>query len=426
MYRLFGLCLVCCLLAVVSFAQDETSDKRDRISSVKKAIGQVGEVEIKNVNVVDKFKHMFSDGKVSGQIRTVYAGYDLQESGQKDNYATAVGGELKYELASLYGFNGAVAFRTSQDLSFATGKSKNAEQNPELSSSSGSYTQVSEAYLNYKYKDLNIRIGRQILDTPLADSDDVRMIPNTFEAYVLTYDFAGFTVTAGNIQKWQGVDTGLDDGWIDAGEHGTTFGGIAYDDKLLEFGIWYYNITDVSNAFYTDVGINYSFGKEYSLHGGIQYLNESELNKSGIEAEIYGVRAEFVAYDIGFNIAYNKSNKKSGRSSFSGIGGGTMFTSMDTMIIDEIAQDRDADAVVGGVSYVYGDFNFLYAYGDFIGDLNSVGIKEHIVEQNMGFEYNIDDKFTVATIYVMEDDKENSVKTQNDWNRMQVMVNYNF
>jgi chemotaxis signal transduction protein len=57
----------------ILYAQDTDIEKRDRISSVKKAIGSVGKLEEKDVGVVEKLKRMLSDGKVSGQIRGVYA-----------------------------------------------------------------------------------------------------------------------------------------------------------------------------------------------------------------------------------------------------------------------------------------------------------------------------------------------------------------
>ncbi len=135
---------------------------------------------------------MFEDARVSGQIRMMYAGYEQKEQNVNNNYATALGGKLKYELAELQGFNAGAAVYISHDLDFATGEG--TRHNSELSSDDGSYTQLAEAYVNYKYKSFNIRAGRQILDTPLADSDDIRMISNTLEAYVLSYadgDFKG-------------------------------------------------------------------------------------------------------------------------------------------------------------------------------------------------------------------------------------------
>ena len=41
---------------------------------------------------------MFKDGKISGELRSVYAGYEQEEAGVSDTYATAFGGQLKYEL----------------------------------------------------------------------------------------------------------------------------------------------------------------------------------------------------------------------------------------------------------------------------------------------------------------------------------------
>lgn len=410
-------CIAVNLLAV------EIDEKRDRIHSVRKAVDSVGKLEKKDVSVVDNFRKMFSDGKVSGQVRTIYAGYDQKDIAVKDTYATAIGGILKYELAEYNGFNAGVAFYTSHDIGALTGSAD--EQNPELSSSAGSYTDMSEAYINYRYEDLNFRAGRQTLDTPLADSDDIRMIQNTFEAYVATYNFNGADFIAGNIQSWQGIDAGLDDSWIGVGENGVNFGGVTYHDGL-EFNAWYYNITEITNAIYLDLGLEYKIDDNMMIHTVVQYLNETELERSGYSANIYGALFEYVIHNIGFNIAFDKALKQKGASSFSGTGGGSMFTSMDTMIIDEIAEDRDALAVVAGISYSINDFGFLYAYGDFKGDENSLGIKAHIVEQDIGFEYNVNDEFVVAAIYVIEEDKESAVKTQNDWNRAQVMVKYDF
>ncbi len=415
------------LLSTTLVAQEE-NEKRDREVSVRKAIDSFSQVQEKDVSTVSKFKAMFSEGKVTGQLRMVAAGYDLKEIGESDNYAAAAGGMLKYELAELNGFNAGVAFTTSQDIDFITGDKNHAKHNPELSSSEGAYTELTEVYVNYKNSGLNIRLGRQLLDTPLADSDDIRMVPNTFEAYVASYDISDFTLMAGNIQSWQGADTGLDDGWVNTGDSGVSFGGVAYSN-ILETSAWYYDISkegEATNALYLDLGVDYAFSDDLTLYASMQYLSEKEVDNSGVEADIYGVLVEGVAYGIGVNIAYNKSSAKDGKRSFSGIGGGTMYTSMDTMIIDEITQDRDADALVLGLVYSLSDWNFLYAHGTFKGDANSAGVKAHIVEQDIGFEYSVNDEFVLAAIYVMQEDLENSVKGENDWNRAQLMVKYDF
>ena len=417
-----SLIVILALSSTFLMAEEEVQPREIK-KSVKKAVATFAPSEEKEISTVDKFRQMFTDGEVSGQLKLMYAGYDY-ENGDSNTYATAVGGTIKYELAEYNGFNAGVAFSISHDMGFVTGD--NSKQNDELSSTSGEYTELTEAYINYKYQDLNLRVGRQMIDTPLADSDDIRMIANTFEAYIATYNLDGFELMAGNLQKWQGVDAGLDNEWDNkTGEDGTWFGGISYADDI-EFSAWYYNITKLTNAAYIDAALNYEINKDMKLHVGAQYLNESEVDNSGVEAEIYGFLTKLIAYDFGFHLAYNKSNKKTGKESFSGFGGGTLFTSMDTMILDEIVSDRDARAIVGGISYHIDNWRILYAYGDFDGDTDSGGTKAHIVEQNMGFEYEVGEEFYIGAFYVIEEDRESSAKTENDWDRIQIMAAYNF
>lgn len=385
-----------------------------------------GEEVLSETPSTESLKNIFTDAKVSGQLRSVYADYDQKEEAtNKDRYATAIGGELKVETASFYGLNAAAAFTTSQDMGFATGDKDRSENNNELSSSAGNYTQLSQAYINYTYDTFNFRGGRQTIDTPLADSDDIRMIANTFEAYIATVTFSDFTFMAGNLQQWQGVDADLDAAWVKTAEDGTWFGGVTYGGAF-NLSAWVYNITQMSNALYADIDFSYEIAEELSFLAALQYLHESELDDSGVEAEIFGAKAEVSLYGIGLSLAYNKAEKKEGKESFSGFGGGTLFTNMDMMILDEITIDREASALVGGISYALGDINFFYFYGDFIGKADSAAEKAHRVEQNMGFEYTIDETFVAALMYGIQEDKEATALNENDWSRLQVTLNYTF
>jgi hypothetical protein len=408
---------------------------RDRQHSVKQLIGEVAKSEQKEMSVVDEFRHMFADGKVTGQIRSMYMQYN--EKNTQNTYATALGGMLKYELAEFKGFGGGVAFRTSNDINALSGEG--VHQNSELSGPSKSYTTVAEAYLSYTYEQFSARAGRQSFDTPLADTDDIRMIPNSFEAYTLLYEAEQYTVMLGHFDRWQGGDAGLENKWSKTGKDGVNFGGLSFEGELLEANGWVYNFSNASqediaagsdangnNSYYVDLGIHYHFTKEIYMHAVAQYLQQKELDNSGVAAEIYGATVELVFDGLGLNIAYNESAKKAGKHSFSGYGGGTLFTSMDAMILDEITEDRRAYAWVGGVSYALGEVNFLYAYGDFSGDADSSGAKAHITEQNIGCEYTHNDELTVAALYVI--DKNKAYPQSQDFNNdnFRLLVAYNF
>ena len=433
MHKSLHVLFIIYLFALVLSAEDTI--REDRETSFRKSIDAFGKLDEKEVAGVKKFKQMFRNGEISGQVRSMYAAYKQKSPSETDTYATALGGMFKYELANFNGFNAAIAVTGSQDLSFATGDTLESRHNDELSSLKGNYIAMSEAYINYTDGSLNIRLGRQMIDTPLADTDDSRMIPNTFEAYMLTYEMDNIVFTLGNVQKWQGAGAGLgyndagvklNDNWIDTEGSGTSMIGLSYLNAL-KFRAWYYDIQksiNASKASYFELG--YHKKGDIALHGAIQYLHESEAKNSGVQADIYGALVELIIHNAGVNIAYNKSKKHQGKRSFSGIGGGSLYTSMDTMLLDEIAQDRDASSLVAGFEYEIEKFKVIYAYGDFVGEADSLGNSVHIVEQNLGLEYTMEESFSLAAIYVKEEDKQSVAQTANDWDRFQLMIAYNF
>ena len=415
------------IIAMNSAALAVEKELREKEHSVKELMSNITESEEKKVSIVDNFKHMFSDATVSGNIRSIYSSFDNKNA--VDTYATALGGWLKYELSQYNGLNAAVSFSTTNNINFVTGN--NQKLNIDLSSSKGHYTSMNEAYINYEHKGLNVRVGRQIIDTPLADSDDIRMVPDTFEAYVASYELNEFSLMLGHLNAWQGYDAGLDNAWVKIGKNGANFAGVSYSDDIVDASAWYYNISNGddangNNSFYTDLVGHFEIKDNIFLHTGIQYLNQRELDNSGVQADIYGAMTEIVIHGLSLGISYDKSTKHTGKHSFSGYGGGTLFTSMDTMILDEITQDRDAQAVVGGLTYDIASFDFLYAYGDFKGDADSRGVKEHIIAQNIGVEYSPNDNFTIGTVYVIHENKEASSTLSFDDKNFRILFSYNF
>jgi len=416
--------LISLLLSSTFLFAEEVEDKklRDRGHSVKQVIQNVLKNEPKEVEQTNTLRNMFENGKVTGQLELIYSGHEIDND--SNPYATAIGGHLLYELAKYNGFNAGVEFSTSHNINALSGDGD--KTNTFMSSSDESYTEMTQAFANYEYSGLNIRLGRQVIDTPLADSDDYRIINNTFEAVIATYEINDFSFILGYLDRWQGTDAGLDidNPWQDTGENGTYFGGVTFTcsdtQSCLDINAWYYDMSKSESAntatgniantsAYFDISHHLKIGENYFLHSSVQYLNQSEKDNSGIDSSIYGFMFEFVVYeDLGFSIAYNKSEKKSGKGSFTGFGGGTLYTNMDNMIIDNITADRDAKSFVAGITYSMGDFSFLYAYGDFDGDEDSTGQKEHVVEQNIGIEYTPTENLTLGAIYTINDDKENT------------------
>ena len=377
--------------------------------------------EAENNNIVDGVKCMCEDAKVTGELRSMYSTSDYKNA---DNIsALAVGGVLKYELFPYYGLNAAIAVRTSKD---------GIHKSDELSSSTGDYTAVSEAYINYSFHNLEFRFGRQILNTPLADGDDKRMVPNTFEAYIAAYKLDDFSFMLGHFNRWQGFSAGLDEGWVSTGEQGTNFLGTSFDGASTGMNFWFYNINDrenstiANNSFYIDFKKHFHLYPHIQLDVGTQYLRQEEQTKSGISSQIYGFETGLNIDALGIYIAYNKALKKANKQSFSGFGGGTLFTNMDSMILDVITEDREAKSWVTGLTYKRNNFDFLYAYGQFIGAVNGNGTKEFITEHNIALKYVYNQHSSLAIVYAKEYDRENTLSNGGTWDNIRILLSYLF
>lgn len=429
------------LLSQSVLSADELQAPKKDPRSVRDTIVDITKPEAKEHENVDSVNEMFTYGKVSGNIETIYSYHD-EKSGHSP-YSTDIGGQLKYELAKFNGFGAGVELTTSHSINALTGDDE--RENTFISSPDKSYTEMSQAYLEYKYEDFDLKVGRQLIDTPFADSDDYRIINNTFEAAIATYDISDFSLMLGYLDRWQGTDAGLDvdNAWQDTGKDGTYFGSVAYENGNFSTSAWYYDISETdpltntlgqnvaNQTAYIDGAVEFPLNDTLEVHLNAQYVNQSAQNNSDIEASIYGLLVELqIDEALTFGLAYNNSEKKSGKGSFSGFGGGTLFTSMDNMILDNITSDRDSSAVVAGLTYGFGDFSLLYAYGDFDGDANSLGEKEHIVEQNIGVEYATTENLVFSAIIVIDDDKEDSGSgayyDDGDFTNYRLTVNYHF
>jgi hypothetical protein len=386
-----------------------------------------------NINQTKQIKQMFPKGKISAKVDLLYSANHIKNS--PNQYATAIGSNIFYELAEYNGFSGGLEFSSAHNINKFTGDGK--KENQTLSSSDGSYTQLTQGYINYTHKGLNIRLGSQQIDTPLADSDHIRLIDNRFQALMATYELNDFVLTVGYLDKWQGTDTGLNNSWQNTGDNGAYFSGIFYSNGLIDYNIWYYDISkdtlaesatgNIANkSIYADLTLRTKLSDNLMLNSSVQYLKQNEQSNSDIKANIYGLMSELVfKKDLTFYLAYNESKKQNGKHSFSGFGGGTLYTNMDIMIIDDITDSANAKAITASVLYDFKGFNLLYAYGRFDTIANNNTEKIDIVEQNIGLEYNLDENIAFSAVCVIRKNEKSTVDGEN-FNNYRLMTSYSF
>ena len=161
---------------------------------------------VSSVNAAEDLSAMFSEGKTSGQIRefTIDREYQGRAGTTTHRKGNAVGGYLKFETADYKGLSVGTAFYTTNGFLDDTNATDEKKVDPTLFGPNNSnYSVLGEAYLQYKYEKTTFKGGRQKLNTPMAGSDDARMLPNLFEAYLLiNTDVKDTTLIAGHVTKF--------------------------------------------------------------------------------------------------------------------------------------------------------------------------------------------------------------------------------
>jgi len=368
-----------------------------------------------------------------GQLRAGYIGFSENTLARTNGYA--LGGHYHFDTKEYYGLKiGAEAYTV---LNLAINQKSINENSDFFNKNSNSFILLSQAYLSGKWGNTEIKLGRQTLDTPHADSDDIRMMPNYFEAYTITNnDIDNLTLAAGMIDKMAGWENGIDSQkFVDVGEtlgvnkiDGIYYASASYEGiKNLSVALWYYHYSDIANVLYAEAGYNFTVTSANSFTLGLQYDQSQESGSSLLgkqDAQTFGVNLEarFDALGITLLAAYNQDNSDTGAMPLS-LGGGALFTSMEDQTLDAIGTKGSAWVV--GASYNFKNIaidNLIFgiAYGNF-------EAKDDLIykanEIDTVLEYSFNKQFTLTTALAMVDFK---VKGMNDYKQFRIITNYNF
>jgi imipenem/basic amino acid-specific outer membrane pore len=414
----------------------------------------------------------FKEGKATGQIRIGYANQDMKDSTLTDTSAFAVGGKLGYTTGSLYGISAGVTAYTTQGMfkSNTDAKVQADMLDGRETGTAKSYSTLGEAYLVGQYGKTTVKVGRQVVDTPLAGSDDTRMIPNTFEAaLVINTDLPDTTLIGGYVSRMAGHDStsnkspytkfnSMSRSALGATVDTTLPTASAIEDrgvvvaaaiyagvKDLTVQAWNYYATDVLNAVYLQADYKLGLAKETSLTLSGQYYNENGIGRTKdflkaagagkVDFSVYGVKAALGLDAIGLTpyIAYNSVSEQKdnggGTYTLGAWGGYPEFAQMEEsflgtknpngMTSTKIGVDYNLEKLGLGnrtIGVAYGSFDYKDKYnGNTSTDLNVVDV---VYTCTGALVKNLDAKIVYESI----DGKLNT----DDRRWVKVFFNYNF
>ena len=296
----------------------------------------------------DNLSDAFTNGKIKGEIKSVYSNSNFLGLAESDDITT-VGGSLNYITGDFYGFNAGTTVQVAHVI--------NEDNNNNVFSSDldASGAILSEAYLEYKLANTNAKAGRQFIYTPLVSTaidgkSSERLIKDSFEAYLLTNtDITNTTIVAGYVDKYQAQANSGDLEFNQYEDGAYTLYVKNNSIENLELQAQYLRVNKITtNNDFQDIYLqaDYKIGNQTV---SAQYLATN--NETTDDGELFGLKAtgplgiSNLAYVAAFN-----TNSKDGDANL-GAGAGTSDTAFTAMPVNGggVPSRANTDTLVGGI-----------------------------------------------------------------------------
>ncbi len=339
------------------------------------------------------------------------AGYQ-SDSHQSDS---AIGGKLHLDTSGWQGVHAGVSFYTTH----AIAQQHDGAGVPLFGSDNRGYDILGEAYLHGVWGGTTLTIGRQEIDTPFADTDDIGMVPNTFEAGVATNtDLPDTTIVIAHLQKMAGVDAQTPEQFRQInGTKGVQALGLTYEGiSDLALSGWYYRSRSLEIDTITYLEATYhTQGAHFGYTLGAQYAKATYRDSD--DASIYGATASLAYGALTIGIAYNTSRDNIATN---GWGGGPFFTSDEHLTIADagvdgkmwtVMGDYDLSSLVAGVTM---GLRYSTLKGNAHNDANEFDLTaNYTITDRLGIDLHFSD---IRDHHLVDGDRKNS----------RLFVNYHF
>ena len=341
-----------------------------------------------------------------GGLRVGYQTHQIDEGAKALAYASSLRLHANYTRES---------FISSVTLYGVAGFEDNGfEGIPFLDENHRSFLTLSEAYLGWKTDLYTVKIGRQYVETPFADRDDIGMVPNSFEAVTASYRLSDMMqAEAGYLNRWSGVDAPTRRSFSKLVQNGGVgYIGLQYDDSSEHsWSGWYYRGNTIVNALYTEVTWQQTIQDAvYDLGLQAAYL---DLKGSGI-SRVLGLSLSRSWSDTGI-VSTLSFNRTFGVPADNLFGGGPYFTNVEHNTLTEAGTEGSVGVLSLGSS------------------LELIGIKDASVilylhrqlnknvtgEYDVDFNYHISENINLHAVY-------SQVRWPSRFENFHILAEYNF
>ncbi len=385
----------------------------------------------------ENFDDMFNYADAYGKIRLAYidSAHKISTLQKDEKRAAAIGGVIGVNTASYKGVSLHIATYISQSLEFLN-PDKNKINEDFFNSDKDSFAYIAEASLQYNNKKFQSMLGRIKVETPYANSDDIRMAANTFEGAWLNIDYdSDLKTQILFLNRWAGYDSQDDEGiglsqdtfknLVNDKAFGMLSASLSYEfAKESELSFWYNYIDEMSIIHYCEIIGVYQINAQSYLDYGVQISKIYELDDSNVNGKVFG--AMLIAHYNGwyFAGAYNAALVNDGDYITSGFGGGPYYTSLDEATIEAVseASRMNSYAYRIGSGYDFSKFvdglNIEIVYGQLYNE------KETITEEDLVLTYKVAKKWLIESVYTNY--RSQNDNNNNTFDRYLLKIDYNF
>ncbi len=359
----------------------------------------------------DDFDGMFDYADAFGRFKIAYidSAHKISNLSNKvQKSASVFGGEFGLSSAQYNGFLLHLSTYISQNLNLQNQSKENLNEDF-FDYQNNSFAYVAESSVDYSDDSFEMKIGRIRVETPYANSDDIRMAPNTFEGAWANYSYAPkLNSQVIYLKRWAGYDSQDEEQEVSQNE----FKNLVSDESLgmlgasltyeyaqnSEFNLWYNYVDNIASIVYGEiVGIYFIDKNGFHIDYGFQATKIDELDNSQVDGEVFGLMS--ILHYNGFFIggAYNIAMVDDGKYVTNGFGGGPYYTSLDEATIAAISEasiGKDAEAFRLGSGYEFENGLVVeFVYGELYND------DGRIVEKDMILGYELEDRWSLGFTY---------------------------
>ena len=274
----------------------------------------------------DSLDTWFKEGKVSGNVKYYYID-TAKETGATETsaHANSLGGKLGYVSGSLYGLKLGATFMTTNPFAVPNDPSNvdtsiigkdNGVRTGNSAEGDDGFSVLGEAYALYSRDSYELWYGRKVINTPLMDAKEVRMLPSSFEGAMASVKADdSWTVSVGYIDKFKQRTS---DRFVDVIEHALgsntatitgSDGGVVlpvsaqYKNGALKAQVYDYYAKDFMNSVYADASFENKLGNGVSYTASVQGIMQDSIGNADSAAAQAVMGGEINAQAIGAKLS---------------------------------------------------------------------------------------------------------------------------